>query len=79
MRPGGARHRPGRRLSTEEIARAFLVPESTAAQSEVLGLVALMELQVSRLPARVDAGGGAVLLPDHDRRRALKRRAGAGS
>ena len=36
---------------------------------EVHGLVALMELQASRLPARVDAAGQPVLLPDQDRRR----------
>lgn len=43
---------------------ARLVPD----EPEVLGLVALTELQASRLPARVGAAGGAVLLPDQDRR-----------
>jgi RNA polymerase sigma factor (sigma-70 family) len=38
-------------------------------EPEVYGLVALMELQASRLPARVDAAGQPVLLPDQDRRR----------
>ena len=38
-------------------------------EAEVHGLLALMELQASRLPARVDAGGQPVLLPDQDRRR----------
>jgi RNA polymerase sigma factor (sigma-70 family) len=38
-------------------------------EAEVHGLVALMELQASRLPARVDAAGQPVLLPDQDRRR----------
>lgn len=38
-------------------------------EPEVHGLVALMELQASRLPARVGSGGRPVLLPDQDRRR----------
>lgn len=37
-------------------------------EPEVHGLVALMELQASRLPARVGAQGEAILLPDQDRR-----------
>jgi RNA polymerase sigma factor (sigma-70 family) len=39
------------------------------AESEVHGLVALMELQASRLPARTGPDGAPVLLPDQDRRR----------
>jgi RNA polymerase sigma factor (sigma-70 family) len=39
------------------------------AQIEVHGLVALMELQASRIPARTGPGGEAVLLADQDRRR----------
>ena len=42
-----------------------LVPD----EPEVHGLLALMELQASRLPARVGPRGEAVLLPDQDRRR----------
>jgi len=38
-------------------------------EPEVHGLLALMELQASRLPARVGAAGEPVLLPDQDRRR----------
>jgi RNA polymerase sigma factor (sigma-70 family) len=38
-------------------------------EPEVHGLVALMELQSSRLAARVDASGDPVLLPDQDRTR----------
>jgi RNA polymerase sigma factor (sigma-70 family) len=38
-------------------------------EPEVHGLLALMELQASRLPARLDAEGRPVLLPDQDRRR----------
>jgi RNA polymerase sigma factor (sigma-70 family) len=43
---------------------AGLAPE----EPEVHGLLALMELQASRLPARVDAQGRPVLLNDQDRR-----------
>lgn len=43
---------------------AGLLPE----EPEVHGLIALMELQASRLPARVDAQGRPVLLGDQDRR-----------
>ncbi len=39
------------------------------AEPEVHGLLALMELQASRLPARAGADGEPVLLPDQDRRR----------
>ncbi|HET9516019.1 MAG TPA: RNA polymerase sigma factor [Gemmatimonadales bacterium] len=44
---------------------AGLMPD----QAEVLGLVALMEIQASRLPARVGASGEPVLLLDQDRTR----------
>ncbi|KQV52759.1 RNA polymerase subunit sigma-24 [Pelomonas sp. Root1217] len=37
--------------------------------AEVHGLAALLEIQASRLPARMDAQGRPVLLPDQDRRR----------
>ena len=37
--------------------------------AEVHGLAALIEIQASRLPARLDAQGRPVLLPDQDRRR----------
>ncbi|MBV8036618.1 sigma-70 family RNA polymerase sigma factor [Roseateles sp.] len=37
--------------------------------AEVHGLAALLEIQASRLPARLDARGRPVLLPDQDRRR----------
>ncbi|QEA39639.1 RNA polymerase sigma factor [Pistricoccus aurantiacus] len=42
-----------------------LMPE----ESEVHGLTALMEIQASRLPARVDTNGDPILLPDQDRSR----------
>jgi RNA polymerase sigma factor (sigma-70 family) len=38
-------------------------------EPEVLGLLALMELQASRLQARINAAGEPVLLPDQDRNR----------
>jgi len=44
---------------------ASLLPE----EPEAHGLLALMELQASRLPARVSTDGRPVLLPDQDRRR----------
>jgi hypothetical protein len=44
---------------------AGLLPE----EPEAHGLVALMELQASRIRARADASGAAVLLADQDRRR----------
>jgi RNA polymerase sigma factor (sigma-70 family) len=46
-------------------ALAALMPD----EAEVLGLVALMELQASRLRARIDAAGNAVLLTDQNRLR----------
>jgi RNA polymerase sigma factor (sigma-70 family) len=44
---------------------ATLAPQ----EPEVHGLVALMELQASRTPARTDPGGAPILLQDQDRRR----------
>ncbi|AVT39692.1 RNA polymerase subunit sigma-24 [Plantactinospora sp. BB1] len=44
---------------------AGLMPE----QAEVHGLLALMELQASRIPARTGPNGEPILLPDQDRRR----------
>ncbi len=41
-----------------------LLPE----EAEVQGLAALLEIQAARLPARLDAAGAPVLLPDQDRR-----------
>ncbi|MBT9491580.1 MAG: sigma-70 family RNA polymerase sigma factor [Paucibacter sp.] len=38
-------------------------------EPEVHGLAALLEIQASRLPARLDTRGRPVLLPDQDRRR----------
>jgi RNA polymerase sigma factor (sigma-70 family) len=44
---------------------ATLAPQ----EPEVHGLVALMELQASRIPARTDPDGNPILLQDQDRRR----------
>lgn len=44
---------------------AGLLPQ----QAEVLGLLALMELQASRIPARIDANGAPVLLDAQNRAR----------
>jgi len=44
---------------------AGLLPD----QSEVYGLLALLEIQASRLPARTGPDGAPVLLPEQDRRR----------
>src|SRR6266850_1563978 len=68
-------------LTTEEIARAFLVPKATIQQRIVrakrtlaaarvpfeLPRVALMEIQASRIRARVGPGGEPILLLDQDR------------
>jgi len=60
-------------LSTREIARAFLVPDTTMAQRlvrakrKVAGLLGLMLLHDARRRARTDAHGDLVLLEDQDR------------
>lgn len=53
---------------------ATLLPD----ESEVHALVALMELQASRIPARTGADGTRVLLPDQDRKRWDSRLVGHG-
>ena len=45
-----------------------VLAELVPGEAEVHGLVALMEIQASRLRSRVDAHGEPVLLPDQDRR-----------
>ncbi|WLE64089.1 RNA polymerase sigma factor [Burkholderia plantarii] len=55
---------------TDEALRVGRVLAALApGDSEVHGLVALMELQASRMHARVDGQGRPVLLPDQDRSR----------
>ena len=59
--------RPG--LSDEALRLGRILAELTPQESEVHGLVALMEIQASRAKARVDATGRPVLLLDQDRGR----------
>ena len=56
-------------LCSEALRLGRVLAELTPAEPEVHGLVALMELQASRLRARVDATGAPVLLLDQDRAR----------
>src|SRR3954468_10738380 len=56
-------------LCEEALRLGRVLAELTPAESEVHGLVALMEIQASRLRARVGAGGAPVLLADQDRGR----------
>ncbi|CAB3876566.1 hypothetical protein LMG26689_03263 [Achromobacter animicus] len=59
--------RPG--LCDEALRLGRILAELTPSEAEVHGLVALMELQASRLHARTDAEGRPVLLMEQDRRR----------
>ena len=56
-------------LCAEALRLGRIVAELMPAESEVLGLVALMEIQASRTAARTDAEGRPVLLMDQDRSR----------
>ena len=56
-------------LCEEALRLGRMLAELVPAEGEAHGLVALMELQASRLPARVDGSGRAVLLADQDRSR----------
>ncbi|AOB32576.1 RNA polymerase subunit sigma-24 [Bordetella sp. H567] len=56
-------------LCQEAIRLGGVLAGLAPGESEVHGLVALMELQASRLHARVDAQGAPVLLADQDRGR----------
>jgi RNA polymerase sigma factor (sigma-70 family) len=56
-------------LCDEALRLGRILAELVQDDSEVHGLVALMELQASRLHARVDANGRPVLLADQDRAR----------
>ncbi len=55
-------------LTKEAIRLARMLADLMPDEPEVHGLQALLELQASRGPARVDADGRAVLLDDQDRR-----------
>jgi len=56
-------------LCEEAIRLGGVLAELMPDQPEVLGLLALMELQASRASARTDADGNLVLLEDQDRQR----------
>ncbi|MGZ4622142.1 MAG: RNA polymerase sigma factor [Blastococcus sp.] len=56
-------------LCREALRLGRILAELTPGESEVHGLVALMEIQASRLPARVGPTGAPVLLSDQDRAR----------
>ncbi len=56
-------------LCDEALRLGRILAELAKADSEAHGLVALMELQASRLHARTDANGRPVLLADQDRSR----------
>jgi RNA polymerase sigma factor (sigma-70 family) len=56
-------------LCEEALRLGRILAELTARESEVHGLVALMEIQASRLPARRGPDGEPVLLLDQDRGR----------
>jgi len=56
-------------LCEDALRLARVLAELMPEESEVHGLVALMEIQASRIKARVDRDGRPVLLPDQDRSR----------
>src|SRR5262249_6850443 len=56
-------------LCREAIRLGRMLADLMPGEPEVLGLLALMELQASRSAARVDADGNLVLLEDQDRSR----------
>ena len=56
-------------LCAEALRLGRLLATLAPREPEVHGLVALMELQASRAPARTDENGSPILLPDQDRRR----------
>ncbi|MCE4555615.1 RNA polymerase sigma factor [Roseateles cellulosilyticus] len=56
-------------LCDEALRLARQLQHLLPAEPEVHGLAALLEIQASRLPARLDVQGRPVLLPDQDRRK----------
>ena len=56
-------------LCEDALRLGRILAELAPADSEVHGLVALMEIQASRLPARVNAEGEPILLLDQNRAR----------
>ena len=57
------------RLCDEALQLGRILAELAREEPEVHGLVALMEIQASRFPARIGSGGEPVLLLDQDRTR----------
>ncbi len=57
--------RPG--LCAEAVRLGRVLAQLAPAEPEVNGLVALLEIQASRIPARTDSAGAPVLLLDQDR------------
>jgi RNA polymerase sigma-70 factor, ECF subfamily len=57
------------RLCADAVRLGRVLDQLTPAEPEVHGLVALLEIQASRIPARTDAAGAPVLLLDQDRTR----------
>ena len=56
-------------LCEEALRLGRILAQLAPQEPEVHGLVALMELQASRIPARTGPDGAPILLPDQDRRR----------
>ena len=56
-------------LCAEAVRLGRILTGLLPSESELFGLSALMQLQASRLPARLDGDGRPVLLADQDRRR----------
>ena len=56
-------------LCEEALRLGRMLAELLPREAEISGLTALMELQASRLRARIDASGAPVLLADQDRSR----------
>jgi RNA polymerase sigma factor (sigma-70 family) len=56
-------------LCEEALRLARMLAHLAAGESEAHGLAALLEIQASRLPARLDAQGRPILLMDQDRSR----------
>ncbi|HUB38886.1 MAG TPA: RNA polymerase sigma factor [Streptosporangiaceae bacterium] len=56
-------------LCAEAVRLGRVLAQLAPAEPEVQGLVALLEIQASRIPARTDAAGEPVLLLDQDRSR----------
>jgi RNA polymerase sigma-70 factor (ECF subfamily) len=64
---GDALMRPA--LVDDALRLGRLLADLAPAEPEVHALLSLMQLQASRAPARTDAGGEPILLPDQDRSR----------